>query len=57
MFPAIKMLVGCINLQIEVKGYLSMFDMFLAWQQEAEKLKSGAITKEEYDAWRYNYPK
>jgi transcriptional regulator with XRE-family HTH domain len=36
--------------------YLSMFDMFSAWQQEAEKLKNEEITKEEYDAWRYNYP-
>jgi len=31
--------------------------MFLAWQQEAEKLKNGEITKEEYDTWRYNYPR
>lgn len=37
--------------------YLSMFDLFHAWQQESEKLKAGEITKEEYDAWRYNYPK
>lgn len=37
--------------------YLSMFDMFHAWQEEAEKLKSGEITQEEYDQWRYNYPK
>jgi Predicted transcriptional regulators len=36
--------------------YLSMFDMFSAWQQEAEKFRSGEITKDEYDAWRYNYP-
>ena len=36
--------------------YLSMFDIFIAWQQQAEKLSSGEITKEEYDAWRYNYP-
>ena len=34
-----------------------MFDMFNAWQQEAEKLKAGLVTKEEYDTWRYNYPK
>jgi hypothetical protein len=34
-----------------------MFDKFSAWQREAEKLKNGEITKEEYDAWRYNYPK
>ena len=37
--------------------YLSMFDMFAAWQQEAEKLRNEEITKEEYDTWRYNYPK
>lgn len=36
--------------------YLSMFDIFTAWQRESEKLASGEITKEEYDAWRYNYP-
>lgn len=37
--------------------YLSLFDMFSTWQKEAEKLKNGLITKEEYDAWRYTYPK
>ena len=33
-----------------------MFEMFHAWQQEAEKLRNGEITKEEYDQWRYKYP-
>ena len=37
--------------------YLSMFDMLNAWQHEAEKLKLGEITKQEYDDWRYNYPR
>lgn len=37
--------------------FTSMFDMFRAWQQEAAKLERGEITKEEYDQWRYNYPK
>jgi transcriptional regulator with XRE-family HTH domain len=37
--------------------YLSMFDMFEAWQQEAERLDKGEISKEEYDDWRYNYPR
>ena len=36
--------------------YLSMFDMFREWQEQSAKLKSGEITKEEYDQWRYNYP-
>ncbi|MCC2172817.1 helix-turn-helix transcriptional regulator [Hominicoprocola fusiformis] len=37
-------------------NYITMFEMFSAWQEQAEKLKSGEITKEEYDHWRYNYP-
>jgi len=37
--------------------YLTMLDIFSVWQQEAEKLKNGGITKEDYDSWRYNYPR
>ena len=37
-------------------NYLTMFDMFSAWQEQSEKLKNGEISKEEYDNWRYNYP-
>ena len=47
----------CLVLDRENKSYLSMFDIFNAWSKEAEKLKSGEITKEEYDTWRYNYPR
>lgn len=47
----------CLTLD-KFKGntYLSMFEMFSSWQQEAEKLKTEEITKEDYDNWRYNYP-
>lgn len=41
----------------ENKSYLSMFDIWSAWSIESKKLKNGEITKEEYDQWRYNYPK
>ena len=37
-------------------NYITMFEMFSAWQEQAEKLKNSEITKEEYDHWRYNYP-
>jgi len=37
--------------------YLSVFDIFYAWQREAERLKSGEITEDEYNTWRYTYPK
>ncbi len=31
--------------------------MLSAWGALAAKLKAGEITKEEYDRWRYSYPK
>lgn len=48
----------CLRLD-KFKGttYLSMFDMFTAWQEVAAKLERGEISKEEYDVWRYTYPK
>lgn len=38
-------------------SYLNMFEMFNSWQKEFNKLKGGEITKDEYDDWRYNYPR
>lgn len=35
----------------------SMFDMWNAWRKEAAKLEAGEITREEYDYWRYTYPR
>lgn len=35
----------------------SFCQMLFAWAEQAEKLKNDEITKEEYDKWRYNYPK
>ena len=37
-------------------SYSAMFDMFNAWQVQAEKLRIGEITEEEYNDWRFNYP-
>ena len=37
--------------------YLSMFDIFNDWQQMAEKRKNGELTEDEYNAWRYNFPR
>ena len=48
----------CLRLD-KFKGttYLSMFDIFHAWHETAVKLKNGEITEDEYNTWRYNYPK
>lgn len=47
----------CLPLDRGSKSYLSMFDIFDAWSKEAEKLKNGEITEDEYNNWRYNYPR
>lgn len=47
----------CLTLNRENKSYGSMFDIFNAWSKESEKLNNGEITKEQYDDWRYNYPR
>ena len=46
----------CIRLDKDSTEFFNMVTMFKAWEQQAEKLRAGEITKEEYDNWRYNYP-
>ena len=48
----------CLRLDKSMEAsHASIFDMFYAWQQAAAKLETNEITREEYDQWRYNYPK
>ena len=35
----------------------SLVTMLKAWAEMSSKYKTGEITKEAYDEWRYNYPK
>ena len=37
--------------------YITMTELFRSWETQAEKFRSGEISKEEYDEWRYNYPR
>lgn len=30
--------------------------MLSAWAEQAEKLRNGEISKEQYDRWRYTFP-
>jgi hypothetical protein len=47
----------CLQLDPSISSPGSSLDtMFQAWQQQAARLESGEITKEEYDQWRYQYP-
>ena len=39
------------------KDAAELSEMLTAWAQQAEKLRNGEINREDYDKWRYNYPK
>lgn len=34
-----------------------LLKMLYAWKEQADKLSAGEISREEYDNWRYHYPK
>ncbi len=46
-------------LHIESKGteHPDTAELISAWAEQSAKYKTGDITKDEYDKWRYNYPK
>lgn len=39
------------------KDAAELSEMLTVWAQQAEKYRSGEINREDYDKWRYNYPK
>ena len=47
----------CITLDTNNKSFTTLFDNLNSWQSEYQKLLNGEITQEEYDQWRYTYPK
>lgn len=51
---------GEISLRIDVfkgKNAAELHKMLYAWAEQAKKLKTGEITQEDYDRWRYYFPK
>ena len=39
------------------KDAAELSEMLTAWAEQAEKYRNGEINREDYDKWRYNYPK
>lgn len=39
------------------KDSAELSEMLNAWAEQAEKYRKGDISREDYDKWRYNYPK
>lgn len=48
----------CIRLNKQTgPNYLSMNGFLSSWEEMAQKYRNGEITHEEYDDWRYRYPR
>ena len=39
------------------KEAYELLQMLHAWKEQANKLSAGEISKDDYDRWRYYYPK
>ena len=39
------------------KASYKLPQMLYAWKEQADKLSAGEISKDDYDRWRYYYPK
>ena len=51
---------GEVCLKVDVrknKDAVQLHEMLCAWQQAAAMLEAGEISQEDYDKWRYHYPK
>lgn len=51
---------GQIVLHVDVrqgKDADELHQMLCSWREQSAKLEAGEITKEDYDRWRYHYPK
>ncbi|MDD6022232.1 MAG: helix-turn-helix transcriptional regulator [Oscillospiraceae bacterium] len=47
----------CLRLNKENSNSAELSEMLSAWQEQSAKLAAGKISKEDYDRWRYNFPK
>lgn len=55
----VELVDGEAVLRVDSKGttHPDTSELLSAWAEQAAKYKAGEITKDEYDKWRYNYPK
>ena len=56
----VKELDGEVCLTVDVrqsKDATQLHEMLRNWREQAAKLEVGEISKEDYDKWRYHYPK
>ena len=56
IYLSLKIYMG-LKLLSMTTNEITMFEMFSVQKEQADKLSSEEISKEEYDNWRYHYPK
>lgn len=47
----------CFRMDKFNKEYQYLADDLFAWEKQLDLLNAGQITRDQYDEWRYNYPK
>ena len=47
----------CLRLKRNSKSFQNLFGRFQDWKNESDKLKDEDISKEDYDHWRFTYPR
>ena len=47
----------CLHLDRTLNPDMNLLDLFELWHKQSMRLANGLITKDEYNDWRYNYPK
>ena len=41
----------------DMEKFMMLYDRLSTWYEQSHKYRTGEISKEEYDTWRYSYPK
>ncbi len=47
----------CLRVTSDSRDSEELLEILTAWREQRAKLESGEISREEYDRWRYYYPK
>ena len=47
----------CLRVTPSDRSSEELLKILVSWREQAEKLESGEITREEYNRWRYYYPR
>ena len=47
----------CLRIKRNSRQFINLSERFRDWKKESDKLKDEDISKEDYDHWRFTYPR